>query len=467
MVSIYADPPQYTNYNVDLGSYVQYDGVIVRTIRAVRDIEDGPQSLYIGASCNLEIEVENDMRLYTSNDGKFQYYWTSFSNGVRSNQLGFGISKSNANSYELASDGRMVLRAKDPYNTVQVGTLYFQKNDVDDWQYINTTKPDGFRINDTMICGGRLTVLTNQDIGQNLTVGHDVDVGRNLYVRGNVFAPTLALWRDKAVAVSNAVDQIGFAFRINDNDQLELVRYSRFYGTSNHTVTQRVGVFGNGNATITSSSDTSFSSYDELNGLTFNSNTSNLGGAGGNASIVISNVWGTNAAGNLYYNGGKVGIANSGPEAELDVGGTIKAVNIIATNSMSSAAFYSTSDVRLKNVMGMMDNIECWDKLMQVNVKQYTMRDDGTSRVRTGFIAQELEAIVPEAVITANENGLADCRFIDPNTLLAYTVGAIQHGGYMQQEARNVVDNLQSQVNDLREQLYTLITNLRRLQIRV
>ena len=45
---------------------------------------------------------------------------------------------------------------------------------------------------------------------------------------------------------------------------------------------------------------------------------------------------------------------------------------------------------------------------------------------RIGFIAQQVESILPEAVSTDKYNGIDDCRFIDPVSILATLVGAVK-----------------------------------------
>lgn len=559
--TIFATPPDTILYDLDLNSYVSYEGMILRSIRTLRDDQQGPQTLYVGTSSNLDIEAENNVRFFTSN-GSLQYYWASFSNNQRTDRLGLQISESNdAAAYMLSSDAALILSAGDPYHTIQLGGIHVHDSN-DGTQFMDTFSSNGLRISSTLVCDSTVSVLASQQIGQNLAVGNDANVGRNLSVQDNVFAQSLALLKTKpGVTTSNAVDQIGYAFRITDLDQLEIVRYARFFGACNPTssnplyVTQRVGLFGNGNVSASATSDVAYGAYEDVNGTGVPAVNSN-GVASSGGAVNISSVWGTNYQGNLFYNGGLVGIGKTTPEYELDVNGSIKsasiaatqtmiasslfvtasgnidrvmaasssgsngaqnatlwniddsgnlsfttgllgintstpqyqldvngttrttnlvvdsnvsalslnvsgevqAVNIMATETITCASYYSTSDSRLKTVIGVSDIEDCYNKVLQTNVVSYTFNNDPQQRPKTGFLAQDLETIMPDAVFTTSNDQLSDCKYIEPNVVLGYAMGAIQHGAKLQAHTQNQLGSLQTQMD-------LLIMTLRRLRV--
>jgi hypothetical protein len=82
-----------------------------------------------------------------------------------------------------------------------------------------------------------------------------------------------------------------------------------------------------------------------------------------------------------------------------------------------SAGFYSTSDFNLK------ENIEYIDNKYDINqLKPCTFNFINTSIKKIGFIAQDVEKIIPESVVTGINSGLN----IDYSALLSITVDSIK-----------------------------------------
>jgi hypothetical protein len=90
----------------------------------------------------------------------------------------------------------------------------------------------------------------------------------------------------------------------------------------------------------------------------------------------------------LNPSGGNVGISTSTtvPAYALHVSGQIYATGTITSNS----------DGRLKNVLAPISN--GLEMLQLLNPVSFTMKDDDTSRVKYGFIAQEISNAFPELV---------------------------------------------------------------------
>lgn len=74
--------------------------------------------------------------------------------------------------------------------------------------------------------------------------------------------------------------------------------------------------------------------------------------------------------------------------------------SIIASDRIQATEFNAVSDARIKNIQYRIDTAEALDKINQLQVTQYTYKDwlqKGTAP-KTGFIAQEVEKILPSAV---------------------------------------------------------------------
>ena len=84
-----------------------------------------------------------------------------------------------------------------------------------------------------------------------------------------------------------------------------------------------------------------------------------------------------------------VGIGVPSPSVKLDVGGDVRA-----------NAFFYSSDARLKTNVHRIEN--AYDKLVRLNGVSYNRIDTG--RREYGLIAQEVEDVLPEVVLT-DHNG--------------------------------------------------------------
>ena len=79
----------------------------------------------------------------------------------------------------------------------------------------------------------------------------------------------------------------------------------------------------------------------------------------------------------------------------IDVVGDITAANIECA-TIRSQAQYTTSDIRKKNIIGRVTNV--LDKILDIGVYDFTMKDDKQQGAITGFIAQEVETHFPNLV---------------------------------------------------------------------
>ena len=114
----------------------------------------------------------------------------------------------------------------------------------------------------------------------------------------------------------------------------------------------------------------------------------------GVAVATTSSSWQSNGA-NIYYNAGNVGIGTTTPGYPLDIVGNAHAT-----------AFVSTSDERLKTNIS---TIEGLDLILKLRGVRYKWKANNQSDF--GVIAQEVEKVLPEAVVTDPNTGLKAVKY--------------------------------------------------------
>jgi hypothetical protein len=114
-----------------------------------------------------------------------------------------------------------------------------------------------------------------------------------------------------------------------------------------------------------------------------------------------------------------VGINNSNPVHALDVSGNIRGTSVIAT-----------SDLRLKENIKPLEN--SLDKIMAMQGVSYNLINDEHKVTQVGVVAQEIEKVLPEVVVT-DEN---DMKSVAYGNITAVLIEAVKE--------------LQQQVNDLK-----------------
>lgn len=147
--------------------------------------------------------------------------------------------------------------------------------------------------------------------------------------------------------------------------------------------------------------------------------------------------------------GGNVGIGTSTPGYPLEVNGSIKATS-----------FISTSDKRLKkNVV----QVEGLDLIRLLRGVRYQWRSNGESD--TGFIAQEVEAVLPDAVETDISTGMKAIKY---QNIIAPLVESTKELYQMNQEqsgkSGREIATLKRQNRELEMKVKTLELRLERLE---
>lgn len=111
----------------------------------------------------------------------------------------------------------------------------------------------------------------------------------------------------------------------------------------------------------------------------------------------------------------------------------------IGHNSLHAHRYYQVSDIKLKsNIMSITDGL---NKVMRLKGVQYNFKNDSTDMNKNiGFIAQELEEVVPEAI--SESHGY---KMIDYNTIIPLLVEAIK-------EQQSIIEDLNEKINSINEE---------------
>ena len=131
----------------------------------------------------------------------------------------------------------------------------------------------------------------------------------------------------------------------------------------------------------------------------------------------------------LNNSGGNVGVGTAGPTAKLDVNGTVRVATLGANPPANTVCFSAAnvlgtcaSDARLKHNVRYLQESAGLDAVMKLRPATFQWQD-GDERLMAGFIAQETQAAIPEAVHKASGSEFLS---LDTAAVLSYAVRAIQ-----------------------------------------
>jgi hypothetical protein len=200
-------------------------------------------NLTMGASSNVVIEAVQELNVFTGSGKTSFYSTTTTSNASRVDKLIFDIYNSNSTTV-LSSDTNAL--KLDFTGQLNFSSFYINTSDayVD---AIGSEKRDGFTF-DSEVTFQKPSIFNS-----------------SIFIQGNLFASNINLFHSKNTIGSNSVKEVGYGFRMNDIDQLELVKVASF--NDNTTVTKRLAIFGYNDIEYTASNETSYLAFDELNGM--------------------------------------------------------------------------------------------------------------------------------------------------------------------------------------------------------
>ena len=129
----------------------------------------------------------------------------------------------------------------------------------------------------------------------------------------------------------------------------------------------------------------------------------------------------------------------------------------IEQNSATSVGYFTTSDKRLKNIMeGTQMGLP---NLMKIKVYDYTFKSDANKKVLTGFIAQELYEIFPQAVSKprdSNEPAEKNPWMVDYGSVTPLIIKSVQEQQQIIDELKKSNDDLKNQNENLKERIIKL-----------
>ena len=457
MVSV-VETPNFLNLYTDVSSLDSFYNVSVKNVVAFADELTGLASdLTLGGSSNVNIEAIRDVRLFTAEDiGQVRMFNTSYDSNtdIRTDDEILNVYQDVALNRTFITSGtgsnQLCIKGTDNYMTAIIGTLKIQTP-----QYGHVTVETLSSAQSNITFRNDILFDSNVDVAGDAVFQNNAFIAGSLFAYGNLFGTNMNLIKDKDSNVSG-LDQVGYGFRINTDDQLELIKYAKYVpegveALPGDRISKRVAVFGNSTPARGSASDSNASSYlvfDEWSGTYVAQQTQSALGT----QIKSRYMWRFNSNMDIYSVGTRIGVGVEFPTAELEVNGTLKATtlslenistsnvvcNTITTTSITAfditasnivgQSVQTTSDVRLKTILPeTLTSDVCLDKIKQLDLIKYRFNSASpTSLPNSGFSAQQVKSIIEEAVSLKPVGDLPDCHVIDQVTLIAYLVGSVQ-----------------------------------------
>lgn len=409
-LSVISNPNTYYTIYSDQGTLNEVPNIVTNSIAAYKNDSGVATTLTLGASGNLLIETVQDIRSYMGISNAYRLYTATYDSNTST--------RTDTEILNVTSAASNVTLFSTPSN------ITFSPNN----SALSTITLGSFQVSESGTQQVLSTTLNNFLLQDGLAVAGDVSIGNNLYTTGNIYGANVNLWSDRA---NKPYNRIGYGFRINSNDQLEIIKYAKF---NNNDVLKRIAVFGQGALGSNDSSDMTASNYlvfnslgqvsvagsgGSLNPIASTSATSGtdmtLSGTTSLSGNIVPTVNGVSAMGtsnaymysvsasnfllpdsligtsNIYFttnsnNAPFIGMGTAIPQYKLHVVGTV----------FASQDIVASSDQRLKENITVIPS--ALEKVKQIS--GYTFNRIGDPTRCTGVIAQELQAVLPEAVST-------------------------------------------------------------------
>ena len=132
-------------------------------------------------------------------------------------------------------------------------------------------------------------------------------------------------------------------------------------------------------------------------------------------------------------------------------------VGSITTNS-TTTTYNTTSDLRLKeNITQTKYGL---DTLMKMEVKDYFFKADKNKSLQTGFIAQELYKIFPQAVTVGGDDVKNNPWMVDYSRLTPILVRSVQEQQKIIEEQNKKIESYEEKIKAMDEKLNTLIKKM-------
>lgn len=264
-----------------------------KNIVAFKDQQGSNTDLILGATSNVNVEALDTVNIFTGDGALALYKTTVDDSNVRTDRLLLDVVETTEGVTRIEAGGSnsLVIMPADANKTTVVGDLTIMDDLLASEVVVSTgAMTDGLRLS------GNMKVDGYEVVRDYLSVGSDTFIGGNNYVNGSVYSKNYNIWKSatEGVATSNA-SKVGYAFVLNDRDQLEIVKYVSFSNETNSEIYKKVAVFGTQQLSLDESSDGAYMAFDPLNGVT-------LMDGNGSSNVVIpgASVSGSTSNLNLY-----------------------------------------------------------------------------------------------------------------------------------------------------------------------
>lgn len=171
----------------------------------------------------------------------------------------------------------------------------------------------------------------------------------------------------------------------------------------------------------------------------------------------IENTGGTNGSDGLYIKAGTNGLAGAYFVAFFRPDGL--QIGAITQNTSTAVAYTTISDKRLKNIIG--GTQKGLTDLMKIKIYDYTFKSDPNKKVETGFMAQELYEIFPQAVSKPKETNEAAEKtpwMVDYGRVTPLIIKAVQEQQQEIDEKDVAIYDLQFEIANLKSEIQSLKT---------
>jgi len=284
-------PTDYTQSALFLQTYAN---VATININAFADVDGTAQSLLLGATHNLNFESKNSANMFTTTG--FNMFHTNVVNSVRVNTqvLSLDVNSQKTafmfDTQDYALDMSMTFLNKINFNSINFVSTTSSSSDI-----IYSNKAQGIQFSSPVVFNS------------------NVAFEQNIVTQGSIFGSNLNVWSNRTAVLPTDLSQIGYGFRVNNHNELELIKMASF-GSGNTPISKRIAVFGQGSMSSTSSDDASYLVFNNLNGV---------GVAGANGQIVSTSSSTPSVLDSyIFVNGTNIGVGTSGASYKLDVSGT-------------------------------------------------------------------------------------------------------------------------------------------------
>ena len=257
----------------DASELTEITSIAAQRVAAYLDTDGAKQDLTLGASSNVRVEAAGHVDLYAGEGGAVNLYETTVDpvSNVRTDNLLVNLAMNSALARTVVTAGgsnALQLLPGDSNKSLYLGDLVVRDDAANAEVQVTTSAAfaSGLRVLRDLKVDG------STQVRDGLSVGADAVVGGNVLSLGDLYGRNYNLFKSSNVSTADA-QRVGYAFTINDHDQLELLKYGLF--SSNDEVVQKVAVFGTSTLSAATANTASYLAFDALKGIATVGNSGN------------------------------------------------------------------------------------------------------------------------------------------------------------------------------------------------